>query len=63
MNLPSKHSTRLIPLANAPKFMLSFHLFLMQTKTTNKGPPLPNTSFSGYVCQLWCSVHLLALSI
>ena len=40
MNLPSKHPTRLIPLAKAQKFMLSFHLFLMQTKTSNKGPPL-----------------------
>ena len=63
MNLPSKHSTRRIPLVNAPKFMFSIYLFLVQTKTTNKGPPLPKTSFSGNVCQLWCSVYLLALSI
>ena len=49
MNRPSRHSTRRIPLVNAPKFMFSIYLFLVQTKTTNKGPPLPKTSFSGNV--------------
>ena len=63
MNLPSKHSTRRIPLVNAPEFMFSIYLFLVQTKATNKGPPLPKTSFSGNVCQFWCFIHLLTLSI